>query len=184
MTDQEFDNLKELYIDNIKKFLTESGGMFPHISLFAEDKEDITQKNAIIHVPIPDDLMKSDGGKDYFIEKAVPDIAKKVNEKFIVKGVCWASEAWMRHADKDYDFNKNNYKDLPKKEVLIVTFESATKNEVSIYEMIREGLKVTEEGDMVDNIDLKELTDIKQENGTDGGRFTGLYKKFVSVDNS
>ena len=185
MTNEEFEELKETYIENIKRYMVESGGLFTHLSIFGEHKEPEDDKapNAIIHVPVDPQFLKSDETKDVFMDQVVPELAKVINERFIIKGVGWASEAWMRTAEKDQKIK--DWKDLPiKKEVLIVTIETEDQNQITIYEIKRTGKEVTPDGELIDHIELEEQQDIKS--ATEGkineqnGRFTGLYKKFKS----
>jgi hypothetical protein len=185
MTNEEFEELKDSYIKNIKRYMVETGGLFTHLSIFGDHKEpeDDQPSTAIIHVPVDPRFLKSDETKDVFIDEVVPELAKVINERFIIKGVGWASEAWMRTAEKDQKID--NWKDLPiKKEVLIVTIETETQNQITIYEIKRTGKEVTPEGELIDHIELEEQKDIKS--ATEGkineqnGRFTGLYKKFKS----
>lgn len=184
MTNEEFEELKTSYIENIKKYMVDSGGLFSHLSIFGEHKEpeDGQPVTAIIHVPIDPRFLKSDQTKDVFIDEVVPELAKVINEKFFIKGVGWASEAWLRTASKDQTIT--NWKDLPiKKEVLIVTIETEFKDDMIIYDINRTGKDVTSDGDIIDHIELIEQEDMKNLNASSGkkeqtGRFTGLYKKF------
>lgn len=178
MTTEEYDDLIEDYLNNIKKYMKEAGGLFPHITIFADKKEEEDTNKAIIHIPIPPEYMESDGDKDELIEEVLPVIFKEVNKKFIPYAIGWASEAWMRTASKVDDIK--NYKDLPiKKEVLFITIETEDKTQCIFYEIKRVGLKVTSDAELTDEIDLIELKDLRQENNAMGGRFSGLYKKLV-----
>lgn len=184
MTNEEFEELKTSYIENIKKYMVDSGGLFSHLSIFGEHKEpeDGQPVTAIIHVPIDPRFLKSDDTKDVFIDEVVPELAKVINEKFFIKGVGWASEAWLRTAGKDQSVS--NWKDLPiKKEVLIVTIETEFKDDMIIYDINRTGKDVTPDGEIIDHIELIEQEEMKALNASTGkkeqtGRFTGLYKKF------
>ena len=62
MTNEEFEEIKTSYIENIKKYMVDSGGLFSHISIFGEHKEpeDGQPVTAIIHVPIDPRFLKSD----------------------------------------------------------------------------------------------------------------------------
>ena len=183
MTEEQYIELKDKYLTNIKRYMIQEGGLFSHISVFAEklgydEDDDQETKNAIIHIPLPTKIANSDEGKEYFVTKMIPDIASSLKEGFTTTGVAWASEAWLRSSHID-DKQPENWKDMPiKKEVLMVSMESAFGNETSVYEIVRNGMKVTEEG-LSDTIEL-----IKDEklSGNDlplQGRFTGLYQKFI-----
>jgi len=180
MTEQQYDNLKENYLKHIKRYMKEAGGLFPHITILADHlNETEDPKSAVIHIPIPDEYMENDEAKDEFIEDILPDIMKTVKEKFKPHAIAWTSEAWMRVADKDFNFNEHTYKLLPKKEVLFVSIETEDKQEHHIYEMKRTGMKVTDEGDLCDDIDLIQMED-SMSNAPLKGRFSGLYKKLIN----
>jgi hypothetical protein len=183
MTEEKYIELKDTYLKNIKRYMTEEGGLFSHISVFAEklecnEDDDETSKNAIIHIPLPEKIANSDEGKEYFVTKMLPEIASSLKESFVTTGVAWASEAWLRSSHID-DKQPENWKDMPiKKEVLMISMESAFGNETSVYEIVRSGMKVTEEG-LSDTIELIKDEELSGENLNFEGRFTGLYKKFI-----
>ena len=183
MTENTFKELKEGYIELIKSLMIETGGLNPSITVLGKHKDD--NNNAIVHIPIPSEYMESDSMKDEFIDVKVPEIGKQVAKKFDVDAVAWASEAWLRVLDKkDRPENESlmaNWKDLPiKMEVLIVNIESHNHAENIILKVTRNGKQVNADGDLVDAIELTELPDYDK-GVTSEGRFTGLYKKFVSL---
>ena len=181
MTEEKYIDLKEGYLKNVKNYMQEEGGLFSHISLFAElkEKDGDDQKESIIHIPIPEKIANSDEGKEYFITKMIPEIASAVKEEFKITAVVWASEAWVRSSKIDDKDAFENWKDLPiKKEVLMVSLESEFGNETNVYEIVRNGMKVTEDG-LSDSIELIKDEQLSGENLKFEGRFTGLYKKFI-----
>jgi hypothetical protein len=179
MKNSQYEELKEEYIKHLVDVISETGGLFPHITIFADvlnPKEDEKDKPAIIHIPIPDKFMKDDESKDEFIDQIIPDIFKDLKKKFNPHGVAWSSEGWMRQLEKG-DKMPDNYKNLPiKKEVIIVTLGTKEKEEAIIYEVKREGKQVNQSGDLVDIVKLDKL-DADQPDSV-GGRFSGLFKKF------
>jgi hypothetical protein len=182
MTDEQFIELKQDYIDHIKRYVVEEGGIFPHISVFADSKNpkiEEEKKPAIIHIPIPDEFM-NDEGKETFLKEIVPMVFSKIKEKFIPYGVGWASEAWMRTIEKgsDFDIDKDDYKKLPiKKEIVIITVETEDSKDALIYDINREGKQINSDGELVDKVSLVLNEDMKNPDGLDG-RFSGLLKKF------
>lgn len=180
MTNRELDNLKEAYINHLKSYMSETGGLFPHITIFAEhvDKEE-EDKPAIIHIPIPDEYMKDDESKDRFVEQLMPELMIEMKKQFIPIGVAWASEAWMRVADKDFDMSK--YKSLPKKEVVFMSIETKSGCDTLIYEIKRTGIQVNSEGQLTDRIELEEIETAEKPSSAEG-RFAGLYKKLINND--
>lgn len=178
MTDQSYQELKKTYLDNITRMMTDMGGMPPHIAIFGVHKdESIDVRDAIIHIEIPSSIMKSDRGKDLFLDKMIPGIATKIRDKITPHGVAWTSEAYLRTAPIDGEVPEN-WKDLPiQKEVLIINMEFEHVTETLIYEIVRDGQQVTEDGDLVDQIKLQEIEGMKSPEMV-SGRFTGLYQKF------
>lgn len=178
MTDQSYQEIKKTYLDNITRMMTDTGGMPAHIAVFGVHKDEFLKvREAIIHIQIPGEVLKSDRGKDLFFDKVLPGIASKIREVITPHGVAWTSEAYMRTASKDEEIPEN-WKDLPiQKEVLIVNMEFEHINETLLYEIVRDGQQVTEDGDLVDHIVLREMEDMKSPEMV-SGRFTGLYQKF------
>lgn len=184
MTNEQFEELKTGYIDFVTNLMVESGGLDPSITVLGKHIED--DKNAIVHVPIPSKYMKDDEAKDEFIEEVLPNVAKKLKEVFDIEVVVWASEAWLRVVDtKDKEATDlKDWKSIPiKKEVVIVTFDSASIKKNCIMEVVRKGKQVNEEGELSDSIELRDMPDFKEEEMPIEieGRFAGLYKKFTSI---
>jgi hypothetical protein len=179
MTPEKFIEIKEMYQEHLLDVISSTGGLFPHLTIFADLKDPLKDENdlpAIIHLPIPDKYMKDETTKDKFIDDVLPDIAKKVKKEFIVHGVAWASEAWMRVIEKDQKV-PDNWKEIPiKKEIVIVTIETDGQKEAIIYEIKRNGKQVNSDGELVDNVTLEKLED--EQPSSVGGRFSGLLKTF------
>lgn len=172
MTEQEHVELIDSYIENIKTFIVEAGGLFPHLTIFADNKDpEKEEKKALIHIPIPDTYMESDAEKDSLVDEIFPFIYEKVKERFTPYGIAWASEAWMRVVtQKDIA----RYKEMPpQKEVVIISIDTECKCETIIYELKRNGQCINQEGDLIDQIILDKL---EQSTGV-SGRFVGLYQK-------
>lgn len=178
LTLEKFTKLKENYLEMVISGTKDAGGLPPHLTLFGYEKSD-EEKQAIIHVPITDDLMTPEG-KTKLFELFIPLLAERVVEKFKIYALAWSSEAWVREANKDQKVE--NWQEIPiKKEVIIISFESTVKNECVIYEMKRDGHKVSDTGDFIDNIELIEYPS-KPEEGTQGGNLNGLLKHFLKAE--
>lgn len=175
MTEEKYLQAKQAYIENIKRYMTEEGSLFPHVTVFGTHKKE-PETNAIIHIPIPDAFMANEDKKDEFMKEIMPQIAKKINETFIADGVAWAAECWVRTASKDEEFPKD-WKKLPiQKEVLLISIETENKQEAIMYDIIRLGKIVTSDGELVDQINLEQQDmDVPE---SLGGRMTGLFKLF------
>lgn len=180
MTQDQFDVLKEEFINNIKEYVVEYGGIFPHLSIFADVKNPENEKEnkpALIHIPIPEELMADDKGKEEFVNKIFPKIAKDVKKDFNARALAWTAEAWVRTMDKKTAQSDVNWKNLPiEKEVIIITIESNDDKECVIYDIVRQGKQITADGDMVDKIELVEAKNLAHPDGI-GGRFSGLFAK-------
>ena len=163
---------KKEYIQNIKKYMTETGSLFPHISVFGIDKE--SEKKSIIHVPIPAEYMSSAKMKDEFIDDILPLIVKKVTERFTTEAVGWASEAWMSTVN-----DKTGQREKNRKEVLFIVISTEDIESVSLYNIERTGKQVNQEGELTDIVELTENTAFDStESRPMIGRFADLYKKF------
>lgn len=179
MTDEQFIEIKGEYFENMKRILLDTGNIQPTVTIIGLHKE--KQKPAIVHIPLPASIANSDRKKQMFVDEMIPELSKKVNERFTVDAVCFASEAWMRTAEKDeFDPEVDNYKELPiKKEILIITIENKNGTECSIYEIKRNGKSVNPDGDIVDYIELEKLPDLEKPYSLTEGRFSKLYEKFI-----
>jgi hypothetical protein len=181
MTKEKYFDLQEDYIQHIMDYVKESGNLFPHISIFAdiiEPKDEEIDKPALIHIPIEDKFMEDGDTKDEFINDIIPDVFKSLKQRFIPVGVAWASEAWMRTADKNSDPEKKEWKGLsPKKEIIIISIESEFGDNCFMYEIKRLGIQVNSDGELTDSIELEKLEDLSSPDSV-GGRFSGLFKKF------
>lgn len=179
MTDKDFQEIKQEYIENIRAKISQLGGLHPHITIFADIKDVVEGEDhsmAILILPIEDEHMKDDQAKDEFVDQILPGVFKKINEQFTPKAIAWASEAWIRSIEKHEEL-PDNYKELPiKKEVVIISIESDNLIECLLYEIKREGQQVTTNGNLIDIITLTQLENLPvPEKAT--GRFVGLYKK-------
>jgi hypothetical protein len=183
MTKEKYEDIKDDYVQHIIDYVENHGGLFPHISVFADvinpKDDEHKDKPALIHIPIDDDFMKDEESKDKFVDEILPDVFKTLKEKFIPQGIAWAAEAWMRIADKSFDPDKQDYKKLPiKKEVIMINIESKNTNDCFIYEIQREGKQVNADGSLVDTVKLLKLDNMSGNMPVGGGRFTGLFNKF------
>lgn len=184
MTQEDYIEMKKGYFKLVTDILTQSGSVETSITVMGKHIED--SLNAMVHVPIPSKFISSEEGKDTFMEKVLPNIVKKVQSKFTVDAVAWASEAWMRVAQKNQfsEEELSNWKDLPiQKEVLIVTIESEEQSDSMIKEIVRKGKQVNETGELTDVIELVDIAGLDMNEAVVAeGRFTGLYKKFTTLD--
>ena len=172
MTQDDFKDLKETYIQHIQQYIKDVGNLFPHITVFADikdAKED--DKPAIIHIPIPEEFMETDDLKDKFLEEVLPGVFKAVKAEFIPIGVAWGAEAWVSK-----DSVVEDYKKLPiEKEVIFISIETKDNHETLVYDIERNGKQVHSDGSITDIIQLTEAKESGMSSGATG-RFTELFK--------
>jgi hypothetical protein len=175
MTQDDFKDLKETYIEHIQQYIKDVGNLFPHITIFADVKNaKQDDKPAIIHIPIPEEYMETDELKDKFLEMVLPDVFKAVKEEFIPVGVAWGAEAWVRTVDKNTV--PEDYKKSPiEKEVVFVSIETKGNHETLVYDIKRGGKQVHPDGSITDVIELAEAKESGMSTGATG-RFTELFK--------
>lgn len=177
MIEENYLKMKNEYIDSIKRWITEEGEVSPHITIFAclrDNPEDI----ALIHVPVQGVFMSTEKSKEEFVTNIIPKIAIEVKKKFIPKGVAWTSEVWIRVFDKKEGVPED-WKSKPiDEEALVINIEFESDKELLVYNIIRNGKQINEEGEIKDHVEIikKELGDWE----TMTGRFTDLYKKIVA----
>jgi len=180
MTESQYKELKDDYIDHLIETVNTNGGLFPHISVFAdvlEPKKGEENKPALIHIPIPDEYMVDDDAKDEFVSKVMPRIFKQVKKEFAPYAVLWASEAWLRVLEKEEE-TPEDYRELQvKKEVIIITIGTKESEEIKLYNLVRQGKQINTHGEMVDIVKLELMEDMSQPSSFDG-KFTRLFKKF------
>ena len=177
MTEDKYLEIKDGYVNNIKKYIAEEGNIFPHLTIFANPKDN-PEENAIIHVPIEGKFMASEEAKEHFMEEVVPGLAIELKKRFIPKGVAWTSEAWVRVFDKE-EAMPEDWKSKPiQKEVLIINIEFEHKKDFLLFEIKRHGKQVNEDGNLTDYVELIEENISGAESM--GGRFTNLYQKIIA----
>jgi hypothetical protein len=122
--------------------------------------------------PIPTELM-NDEGKDiirYQLIEQVKSVIKGQGHKLLC--VNWNSEGWMYQSSKEQLEEVNgHYRKLPRKEVLLMSFDTESGSQVITYE-IKRNLSVGENGLNEEvEVELMELS----KNVTSKGRFTKMF---------
>jgi len=173
---EHFEDMKNHYLEETKKSLLDNGFVVPSFAIMALKVSD--EQPALIHMPLPSIYLDSEKAKDRFFSEIFPKMAKEIRKDFKPFAILWASEAYYREAKPDFDLTKDNYQDLPiKKEVLIITVDSEEVSTCEIYEIIKSGMSINEEG-LIDQISLEKLSD-NQGLKEAQGRFSNLYKKLM-----
>jgi hypothetical protein len=176
MTKEEFKEIKEYYIESTKETLLKNGNLEPVITIMGNLKDNNTP--SALQIVLPEEVANSDENKQLFVDQVIPKLAVEVREKFTIEAVGWSSEAWLREIPKD-EFKVEDYKKIPiKREILIITIDTAKESECYAYEIVR--MSVSPNGDLVENVELVELPDVASSASNSQGRFNNLYRKFTS----
>jgi hypothetical protein len=176
MTKEEFKEIKDYYIESTKETLLKNGNLEPVITIMGNLKDNNTP--SALQIVLPEEVVNSDENKQLFVDEGIPKLAAEVREKFMIQAVGWSSEAWLRELPVD-DYKPEDYKNIPiKREILIITIDTAEESECYAYEIVR--MSVSPNGDLVENIELIELPDVASSASNSQGRFNDLYKKFTS----
>lgn len=186
MTAEQYNQIKVDYVENIKRFIKEVGGVFPHFTVFAKKLriEEDEKEDAIIHIPVPNDYMDEDDKKDMLVDEILPSIYGEICKTFKPYAISWASEAWLRTAT---DKTIKDYKTLPvKKEVVLITIDGEFGSEMISLEILRKGTIVNDDGEMIDDIQLIDYPELSGTNNNikdSKGRFCNLFKKLNDTEN-
>jgi hypothetical protein len=176
-----YNNVIDNYIKLLKEIFIETGSLLPSITVIGTEKTN--QQNAVIKIIIDNKYLASEDMKDKFMTDVIPDASKDINKRFDVHAVLWAAEAWVRTLKKTDDDNIDpfaNWKDIPiEKEILLISIESNNRNETIVFDIIRKRKLVNEDGELVDELELKECLEYS-DGAFSMGRFKGLYEKFTA----
>lgn len=183
--ESKFKDILDVYVKNVQKLMEMTGGVVPHITVFGEHKNEFVEgttdpKQAVVNIIIPSEFMRSDKTKEVFMEEVFPKASQKIKE--IINPMCvgWASEVWIRKAEVGDDLS--DVSKLPiSDEALFIALDNGVKTKSFCYIITRKGKKVTEEGELIDDIELT-LKDLGADQNVDSefeGRFSNLYKKLL-----
>jgi hypothetical protein len=135
---QEFiDTSEERAIEMLKK----SENINPYVTILTKDN---LWEIGHHQFSIPPMFLEGDEGKDFVRDILLVGFKNmlKENNKDILC-VNWASEGWMYKGNKK---SVENYRELPKTEVLLMTFDSEDSQVMSTYEIVRGKWNVGENG--------------------------------------
>lgn len=177
------EHVKEFKIANVQMMqylLSKQGGLDPMIVVLVKESND---EMNIVAVPVPGEFLHDDQTKDV-LAGAIPSLlamlAKQGKEP-----VCFSfsSEAWLRKTPEGVTEVPDNWKDLPKTECMISTYESADESDMEVFEIIREGKMANKNGDLIDAIVLRPYS--IGENGEKPkalkGRFHGAFQEMYKM---
>jgi hypothetical protein len=176
-------HIKEFKVANVQMMqylLSKQGGLDPMIVVLVKEKNDDMN---IVAVPVPGELLKNDQTKDVLaasIPTLLSMLAKEGKEP-----VCFSfsSEAWLRKSPEGVTEVPDNWKDLPKIECMISSYESADASEMEVFEIIREGKMANENGDLIDAIVLRpySISEDDEKPKSFKGRFFGAFQEFYKM---
>jgi hypothetical protein len=174
------ESFKKMYLEQIKLQAETEGGISPIVTVLAYAYRD--KKYYAFQVPIPDYLMTTQG-KEILYDEIIPGLFKLVTERFNrILCFTWCSETWIREA-RDTEIIPENYENLPKREGLVVSFETEDYCETRSLYLDRIGQVVNKEGNLVNSIKLTDhfQNDSRGENHSIG-RIPELFRKFKNVN--
>ena len=183
ITEENFSNFKEETFRLARHILDNNGGINP-VFLFLVDghPEAIeVKKQAVLVMDVPSEAMENSQTKESFIKKAMPQIALKLKEDNLKPlAFCFISEAWIREMKSDQKESFINWQDLPKKEVLIFSYETFDKMEIQTFNLERNGTIVVGDNKLVDNVILEENKNVSTTKESEGmeGIFSGILNKY------
>lgn len=127
------------------------GEICPFLALVAinQDKQSVQP----IIVPIPLEFLEDDVTKKLLMSFLPKFVAKQIPDSYQVIGSCLVIEAWIRKMDKKQPIPEN-WRDLPKTEGVLMAFETETHHKMCIFDIHRNGKKINEKGEIIDNIEL------------------------------
>jgi hypothetical protein len=187
MTEQ-YNTVKEEYVDSLKEMFTMMGSIPAQISLIG--KKENEEKVIIIHIPLTAEILESDRTKINFLNKIFPEVIAEANKICTINYVVWAAEAWVRTVDKETtdEDDLKNWREIPiDKEALVVIFEGKDFKQTQIFDIKRLGKEVNEKGNLVSKIELELDEELSQANSfidtNSAGIFNNLYKRVEDATN-
>ena len=164
-------NTSDLIVDSFKS----EKSLDPQLWIFFQ----LGEKLDVTCIPILSNALNSQRGKD-IIEAGIIELLASFNHVGILP-VCilWATEAWVRGGDpkdimKDGKLDMNLVERLPKKEVIVLNYETETHTQIVLYEVIGE------ERNLVPY--ENEKTGGKQPLSSSGGRFSNFIKRMKEYE--
>jgi hypothetical protein len=160
--------------------LSKDGGLAPMITVLVKKNEELN----VVAIPVPGEFLDSDESKDA-LANAIPSLFQHLVKEGL-EPICfsWSSEAWLRKTPEGTTEVPDDWKDLPKTECLISTYESRNESSMDIHEIVREGKMANEDGELIDAIVLKpyHTSDNKEEKPTNiEGRFSKMFNEYFKT---
>lgn len=176
-TEELVEAFKKDVFANITKHISRNGGLSPIVLILAREIE--SKDLALMVCPLPGDIIDD----EHDLKDSLRTILPKVFDGIFAQGlepICysWSSEAWLRAADIE-DGEPENWKDLPKVEVLMTTFETVDSTSVEINIIKRDGKIADEDGNLIDCITLEKHPEFESKDSNMGGRLANIFKNYM-----
>lgn len=167
---ERIDRFMNEHINFIKAVTIEQGGFEPMMTLLVKKGEEFQ----IIPMVIVGGF-RTEEDKEALASQ-IPKILEGVSSSQKVIPICFsfASEIWSRKMEGSSKL-PDNWKEFPKTEGILITFETEYSSKVVLLDMERVGTTTNQSGDMIDKI---VLTDKEVPSTEAGGRFMNLFRKF------
>lgn len=176
------EEFKKKHLENIQTLMLNQGGLVPLIAVLCYDTD--VNEPMVMMVPIMTEEFKEED-KQKVVSMIIPSLFKEMKERH-KKPICFSfsSEAWLRKMDishKPESEKKDvpeNWRDLPKVEGLITTFETADYSELHCSTMNRIGKQINDDGELVDQILLEKFDTGQGSSSKVEGKFADIFKRY------
>lgn len=183
ITEEDVVAFKEETTRLTKHMIDTYGGLPPCLIVLVEGNTPETKKDkkTALVCPIPEEAMVNSDTKHNFVTQCMPILVSNLKESNLIPlYIAFCTEAWIRKFKPEGGINNftmpDNWRDFPKTEVVLMSFDGPYGAQMDIYEIERGGLMVTEENKLVDGVKLIKM----EEEGkpTTEGVFANLYERF------
>jgi hypothetical protein len=153
MKKKDLEMMRGEFVDSVIRMVKGEGFLAPFMGLFALNSD---KKKTLMIVPLDGDYLHEE--KDLFFEDIVPALRDRLHDQgFKIYAVCLASEAWARVTNAaDFDYTEEAIKALPKEEILIITYLAEDEKVITLFDLVRDGKAVNQEGNIIDYVTLTE----------------------------
>ena len=181
------EDFKKETIRMIELMMAKTGGMSPVAIILVKGMKSAEEKgkSGAVVCPIPPEHFEDSDSKKNLAKVILPKVFEELESRGL-ELICfsWSSEAWIRSKHKDDESPNDDWRDLPKREALITTFEYADGSDLTVNYMHREGKIVNEEGNLIDCIRLEkdptfdEMGD-KNKVPTNEGTLSNVFRNYL-----
>lgn len=172
MDKKQLEKMRSEFVRSITRMVQGEGFLSPVVALFALNAED---KDTLMIIPLEGDYLTNK--RRLFFDKIVPALKEKLDDQnFSIYAVCVASEVWARVAPATFEFSEEAVQELPKEEVVIVTYMDHESLSTVMFDMKRDGKAVNQEGEIIDYVTLSERSQ-------EGAMVVSLHPEFDNLYN-